>query len=401
VIGAGIAGLACARTLQDHGLEVAVFDKGRRPGGRLATRETRGVPERWFDHGAQYFTARDPRFTTYVRSWAEDGLVEPWTGRVVDIDAEGRRAFETGDSMGGPEGERGPQGMAGRPAGLEAARWVSTGRGINAVAAHLAADVEVACGVRITTVRRASSASAPARDAWHLTDVDGQDYGPFDAVVITAPAPQAADLLADANAPELAAAASGAELDPCWTLMVEFAEPLDVDFEGARFAIGPIAWMKRQGAAGVPPERWVLQAGADWSDEHLEDAPEQVTQALLGALEAQLGEWGATTPEVVHSAAHRWRYARARLGPGADAEGHRIIRGPGGLVLAGDWIAGSAGARVEGAWLSGIAAAGHVLAFAPDGAETRGGSPNRPTPRSGDAGGGESAVEDAQGELFR
>jgi len=44
VVGAGVAGLACARTPRDHGVDVTVFDKGRSPGGRLVTHR--------FDEGA-------------------------------------------------------------------------------------------------------------------------------------------------------------------------------------------------------------------------------------------------------------------------------------------------------------------------------------------------------------
>ncbi|MGA8880775.1 MAG: FAD-dependent oxidoreductase, partial [Azonexus sp.] len=55
LIGAGIAGLSCATALQQAGLKVSLFDKGRGPGGRMSTR--RG--DDWqCDHGAQYFTAR-------------------------------------------------------------------------------------------------------------------------------------------------------------------------------------------------------------------------------------------------------------------------------------------------------------------------------------------------------
>ena len=86
IVGAGVGGLAASRCLQDHGLDVTVFDKSRGVGGRLATRREEGVA---FDHGAQYFTARDSRFTRYVRSWMQQGLVEPWMGRIVKLDSDG------------------------------------------------------------------------------------------------------------------------------------------------------------------------------------------------------------------------------------------------------------------------------------------------------------------------
>ncbi|WP_431268910.1 FAD-dependent oxidoreductase [Dankookia sp. P2] len=46
VIGAGLAGLSCARALLARGATIRLFDKGRGAGGRLATRraEAGGQP---------------------------------------------------------------------------------------------------------------------------------------------------------------------------------------------------------------------------------------------------------------------------------------------------------------------------------------------------------------------
>ena len=55
IIGSGIAGLAAARVATAKGLSVKIFDKGRRIGGRAATRRANGFT---FTHGAQFLTAR-------------------------------------------------------------------------------------------------------------------------------------------------------------------------------------------------------------------------------------------------------------------------------------------------------------------------------------------------------
>jgi predicted NAD/FAD-dependent oxidoreductase len=83
VVGAGISGLTCARTLADYGLPVTVFEKSRGVGGRMATRRSDNVAA--FDHGAQYFTVRDERFQNCVDSWQHAGLVQRWTGRIVSL----------------------------------------------------------------------------------------------------------------------------------------------------------------------------------------------------------------------------------------------------------------------------------------------------------------------------
>lgn len=84
VIGAGISGLMTARTLRDLGFDVTVFEKSRGLGGRTATR--RVDPGLSFDHGAQYFTVRDPHFVRHVEAWVEQKIAAEWTGRIVTID---------------------------------------------------------------------------------------------------------------------------------------------------------------------------------------------------------------------------------------------------------------------------------------------------------------------------
>jgi renalase len=80
IIGAGIAGLAAARVLQSHGFNVAVLDKGRGVGGRLATRwsDNEAGERAFYDHGAQFFTVRDAAFQTQVNEWLARGLVKEW-----------------------------------------------------------------------------------------------------------------------------------------------------------------------------------------------------------------------------------------------------------------------------------------------------------------------------------
>jgi predicted NAD/FAD-dependent oxidoreductase len=84
IVGAGIAGLWLARRLAEAGHRVQVYEKARGPGGRVSTRRTeRGH----FDHGAQYFTARDPDFLRQLEDWVARGVVERWQGSIVEMEA--------------------------------------------------------------------------------------------------------------------------------------------------------------------------------------------------------------------------------------------------------------------------------------------------------------------------
>ena len=104
VVGAGMAGAACARHLADRGLSVSLFDKGRSVGGRLAQRR---VGDAVFDHGAQYIGVRDPGFAAVARTWCAGGLAagrdlapcyRPW---LVIVFGRGRSALHAGAARRG------------------------------------------------------------------------------------------------------------------------------------------------------------------------------------------------------------------------------------------------------------------------------------------------------------
>ena len=63
IVGAGLAGLACARVLFGAQHAVTVLEKSRGVGGRIATRR---VGRLAFDHGAQYLMVRDAGFRDYM-----------------------------------------------------------------------------------------------------------------------------------------------------------------------------------------------------------------------------------------------------------------------------------------------------------------------------------------------
>lgn len=319
VVGAGVSGLACAGTLADHGHRVRVVEKSRGPGGRTATRHEGD----WrFDHGAQYFTVRDPRFRRRVDSWLEHGLVAPWAGRIAVLE---RGTVEPKDDDTG--------------------RYVGV-PGMNAVCRHLADDLDVQWRTRVERIDRDG-------DRWRLTAEDGTDLGTADAVVVSAPPAQTAELLTHV-VPDLAARARGVEMAPCWAAMAVFDRPLETAFDGAFVGGSPLSWVARNGSKPGRPghEAWVLHAGPDWSQTHLELERDDAAARLLDAFRDAAGELDA---EVLHLAGHRWRYALPREPLADPCLFDRELR----IAACGDWCGGP---RVEGAFLSGLAAAGTVAA---------------------------------------
>jgi predicted NAD/FAD-dependent oxidoreductase len=325
VVGAGLSGLSCARRLAENGHHVQVFEKSRGPGGRMSTRR---AGERRFDHGAQYFTVRGARFAAEVATWRAAGLVAPWEGTIAVLD---RGEFEFKDDR--------------------TDRVVAV-PGMNAVCRHLAADLEVRYQHRIVDLERGDG-------AWWLHDADGGRSGPFDAVVVSAPAPQTAALLAEVapelgdRAPEIADRAGGVEMAPCWAVMAAFEDPLCLGFDGAFVHDSPLSWVSRNDSKPGRPsgESWVLHGSAEWSEAHLELDAEIVAHRLADAFSVAVGR---ELPRPNHLVAHRWRFAL----PTEPLLEPCLFDPSLAIAACGDWAGGP---RVEGAYLSGFAAAGRLL----------------------------------------
>ncbi len=295
IVGAGMAGLRCGERLTAAGHAVTLFDKGRGPGGRMATRRmATPLGETVFDHGTLWFGGGGPDFAAQISDWTASGVVANW-----------------------PASESAGDAFVGMP-------------GMNAPLKAMACGLDVRFGDAVTGL-------AAMADGWRVSlDDDG-----FEAVVVAVPPEQAAALLAPVSADFAARAASVRSL-PCWTVMAAFARRLagpDI-VEGGTIIERAVRNSAKPGRTG--PEAWVIQATPDWSMAHLEDSPAAVTAALLEALAVDL-------PVVLDTSAHRWRYARLD-GTGTEA-GEGALWDPAlRLGVCGDWLLGP---NVASAWTSG------------------------------------------------
>ncbi len=326
VIGAGISGLCAARTLADHGLPVVIFDKGKSVGGRMSSRRVDGDVS--FDHGAQYFTARDPRFRRYVDSWLQQGVVARWpdleshpSHKIVQL-AHGR-VLEKPDTD-----ER----FVGSPS-------------MNAICKHLASDLNVQTQTQIGKIES-------VEEGIRLTDEAGRMLGTFERVIVSAPAPQTADLLVDF--PKLAQPISKIQMQPCWAVMASFERPVTSDWVGAFIHDSVLTWVARNSTKpnrSTNAEHIVLHAAHHWTAENWEQQADEVAMELLARF---WHDSGIPPQSPLHLQAHRWKYALPVDPPSEryffDAES--------GIAACGDWAGGP---RVEGAFLSGMAAAGRIL----------------------------------------
>lgn len=296
VVGAGIAGAACARALHAAGVDVTILDRGRVPGGRLASRRFDGRP---VDLGASYLTARDERFAAVVDDWCARGLAHPWTD-----------AFHVATPAGLGERKSGPL------------RYGTRG-GLRSLVVDLLTPLTVTQSVQVTSV-----GPGPV--------VDGRAY---DAVVLAMPDPQALPLLVDL--PDERAQLADRIWEPVLALAARFPSrswDLDGCFVEGSDVLGWIADDGQRRGDGAPV--LVAHSTSALAAGHLTD-PTAAGPALLDALQSMLGIGAA--PE--WSFVQRWTYARP-----LDAREIPYWSGDSGVSLCGD---GWGSPRVETAWLSG------------------------------------------------
>lgn len=316
VIGAGISGAACALQLQSLGFEVQVYEKSRGASGRLSTRKT----DTWSaDHGAQYFTARDPLFMEEVNRWIELGLVAQWQPK-LGVYKEGSWSESFSKDH----------------------RFVGT-PDMTAPTKYLAKQSSVQYETTICAMEKNNH-------GWTLISLE---HGPllkqFDFVVLAIPSPQVEALLKNVTGDvselsESSSIASTSKMKSCWTMMAHFPHQSSFAFDAAFINQEAIAWIARN---STKPQRagldyWTIHASPDWSDAHLELEKEAVGQNLLECMH-QLG-FNTTDAQVT---LHRWRYASGGLEPMIECH----YSANNGLGFCGDWLHGG---RVEGAWLSGM-----------------------------------------------
>jgi renalase len=306
VVGAGISGIAAARVLTEGGREVVVLDRGRRIGGRMASRRVDG---RVVDTGASYFTVSDYRFDAVVTSWEARGLARPWTDTLV--------VAHEGDL----EPKPGP------------VRWAAPG-GLRSLVEDLAANLDV----RRATVARVGPGPVV-------------DDLPAAAVVLAMPDPQALRLL-DPTYGGLVAALDD-PFEPVLALTASWPERAWPDVQGAFVAGDPVlAWVADDGRRrgdGAPV--LVAHSTAEFAAEHLA-APDEAAGPMAVALRDVLGI--ATEPATTH--VHRWTFGK----PTGSREARFALDADALVGVCGD--AFSDRPRVEAAYLSGRALGEELVA---------------------------------------
>lgn len=279
------------------GYFVEVFEQDRIIGGRMAT--TRLGLET-FDHGAQYVTARTQEFRSYIDELVGIGYAARWTPR---------------SRLHGEEG------------GGQMLPWHVGTPGMASLVRPLAE------GVRIHTARTVHTIERHDK-GWHVWFDDQTSVGPFNAVAVCVPAPQARLLLGRLD--ELAQPLSRVRMASCWALMVRLDGQVFPDQDVYSDMSEVIRWIARNNTKPGRSKRGesiVIHASPSWTRETEDADPEAVAEELWNEVSHLL----ALPPlRPTHMTAHLWRHGLVDQSLGETY----IYSGEHRVGVAGDWCLG-------------------------------------------------------------
>lgn len=305
IIGGGVSGCFLSHLLKsDPHAEVTIFEKSRGIGGRCSVRRHSIFGA--FNHGAQFFTNKNPELSQYYSQLKEQGLIEPFHTPIGYSSDKARFSAATAEER-----------FVGNPF-------------MNSFLKKWSEDAIVRTELKIRAIERVNN-------KWKVTDDSGEGFAGFDRCVLTVPYPQGIDFWTMHSSIQI----SKPELFPCWSVML-ISSPIQSDFSAAFVRHGPISWYDSQ-LIGGQRQKWLVQASPDWSKANLEKDPKVVQESLINELSLLLDM--PVQPE--YSDSHRWLYASSQNRSDSvaiwDVKNH--------LGYIGDWLCGG---RVEGAMTSAL-----------------------------------------------
>jgi renalase len=317
VVGAGLAGLICAQKLQRAGYRVAVLEKSRGLGERLATRRVDGDA---IDHGARFLQPQTPALQALVEHLHDRDCLHPWHPQVWQLSRTGTRS----------------------PTLSQPPYWVARA-GMSAVGKALAE------GLTIYRQHRAIALSPQLDHSWQITaqTTDAGTESTFQgrSLVLAIPAPQGLDLLKTldpGSETTVAPALATVRYAPCITVMAVY----EAGRVGASSTLSPqkpwmvwgtqdtdFAWVGLDSSKRTAPTpRVMLQSSAAFAAAWL-DRPslQSAGEALLHRAQTDLAAW-LGHPQ--RWQVHRWRYATVQQSVQAPC---LQTQTPLPLVACGDW----------------------------------------------------------------
>lgn len=311
IIGAGLSGLTIANKIKDKA-HVVIFEKARGVGGRIATR--RAEPYQ-FDHGAQFFKAKTHDFKSFIDPMIKDGVLKAWEARFAEID-NGHIINKRQWSCDDPH-------------------YVGVSS-MNAMAKFLSKDLTIQLNTKVSSIKK-------YQDKWIVEDSEGANLGEYDWVISTIPAEQMFDIFESSQLKK--PAIEKVQMQGCFSLMLGFQRPLELEFDAALIRGADISWVSVNSSKPGRKKAFSLLVHSTnkWADEHIDDNKTEVLQYLCREVSEVIG---VDLSQADHKDIHCWRYANVAKQKGVT----HYIDGKNKICVCGDWFIHG---RVESAFITG------------------------------------------------
>ena len=320
IIGAGLAGLTVANYLR-HQARVTLFDKARGVSGRMSTRRAYSY---YFDHGAQFFTVRHPAFQSFIQPMIDQGIIQPWHARFVEIDNRqitNRRDWATNQPH-----------YVGVPS-------------MNAIGKYLSRGLQVELKTRVASIEGNGN-------LWTLRDHQGNQLGDFDWVVLAMPARQVCDILPASLG--FYSKVQAVTMKACFSLMLGFDKTLPLSFDAALVRGDDISWISVDNSKPGRDNRFrlLVHATNQWADDHIDDPSDRVRDYLCDVV-TQVINYDVS--QASYMSVHRWRYANINK---QQVDNTYFLDRANQIAACGDWFIKG---RVEAAFTSGYDLANDLM----------------------------------------
>ena len=309
IIGAGMSGLTVANQLKDIA-KVELFEKSRGVSGRMSTRYAESYQ---FDHGAQDFTVRNEAFKSFLAPYIDAGILQEWKPKLMLLE----------------------KGQIAKERTWSEIHYVPVPK-MNELCIAMAKEIDVHLNTEIVSIEKQNQ-------HWSLLTKDKQEFGTYEWIINTTPAPQAEKLLPTSFAGYNHF--KKCKMLGCYTLMLAFNQPWKWEWEAAIVKDSLISWMALNSNKPGRDNRQTLivQTDNQWSEDHIDAATSDIQHLILNELNSLLS-YDFSSSEYLTT--HRWRYADTKQVTGVDYHLDHDLK----LGACGDWFIKG---RIESAFLSG------------------------------------------------
>ncbi|MBZ0266095.1 FAD-dependent oxidoreductase [bacterium] len=317
IVGAGIAGVMAAKILTEKDHSVLILERDAVIGGRMGTLHFAGGV---FDHGAQFFTVKDPRFSGIVDQLIKEGIVIDW--------------FRSQLIKGGTTHKDGHP----RYCGVN---------GMSSIVSRLATSLNVKTASEVKAIEA-------SQGNWKVHLTSGESYTAKN-VILTCTIPENLSLLGNSELPvdeEQHASLLEVTYQPGIAVIATLDKPSALTEWGAlRIAGTFIDFVSDNHRKGISKDKPALtiQAMPKFSQWYWDTDDEDIINMLIDNIQSLI------VSHVEDAQVYRWRYSKPQ---NTHPDPFLTLAGYNGLFMAGDAFRHH---RVEGAVLSGINVADHIL----------------------------------------